>query len=154
MRSVTGKKAAKRVQAVHRTLAGLVALVLVAGLSGCDRVAVSPIAVRATGGEIEFMFCESIQAENIRVSTRLLPDDWQLVSDRAAQLQISDKQIVTLSELAGEPVMDVLLQPGEELIISVSSSDETQNALFQWPETEPRGWLTVDGEVLDDPCRE
>lgn len=143
-----------RTKAFHRTLAGLVALVLVGGLSGCDRVAVSPIAVRATGGEIEFMFCESIQAENMRVSTRLLPDDWQLVSDRAAQLQISDKQIVTLSELAGEPVMDVLLQPGEELIISVSSSDDTQNALFQWPENEPRGWLTVDGEVLDDPCRE
>ncbi len=153
MRFATGDKAAKRVQSVNRFLTGVLALALVGGLAGCDRVAVSPIAVRATGGEIEFMFCESIQAENIRVSTRLLPDDWQLVSDRAAQLQISDKQIVTLSELAGEPVTDVRLQPGEELVISVSSSDDTQSALFQWPETEPRGWLTVDGEVLDDPCR-
>jgi len=100
------------------------------------------------------MFCESIQAENIRVSTRLLPDDWQLVTDRSVQLQISDRQIVTLSQLAGEPVTDVPLQPGEELLISLSNSDDTQSALFQWPETETRGWLTVDGEVLDDPCRE
>lgn len=154
MHCVTGEKAAKRLQAVRRTLAGLVALVLVGGLAGCDRIAVSPIAVRVNGSEIEFMFCEGIQVERIRVETRLLPDNWRVVSARAVQLQISDRQIVTLSELAGERVADVLLRPREELIVSVSSSDDTQSALFQWPETESRGWLTIDGEVLDDPCRE
>ena len=153
MRCATGDKAVKRVQSVNRFLTGVLALALVGGLAGCDRVAVSPIAARVDGGEIEFMFCEGIQGERIRVETRLLPEDWRVVSARAVHLQISDGQIVTLSELAGEPVTDVRLQPGEELIISVSSTVETQSALFQWPETEPRGWLTVDGEVLDDPCR-
>ena len=133
-------------------LAGLLALALVGGLSGCDAIAVSSIAIRVDGGEVEFMVCQGMSVEHVRVETRALPDDWQAVVARPVQMEISDAQVVTLSQLAAAPTAGISLRPREQILISLSNSEETQSASFEWPETQPRGWLTNDGAVTNQPC--
>jgi hypothetical protein len=102
---------------------------------------------------LDFLFCEPIEAESIRIETRSDGEDWKVNAEVDIDLDIEAGQIVSYSELtAGADELEApVLAPGVELVIQVKGHDDIQTTSILWPDDFNDGWATA-GSVSVDPC--
>ena len=159
---LTSSVAGRRSAVPFRRGAVIIALAFLASsLAGCDPITQSdaPIALQGTEGAFAIAVCTSTTIESVLVQNRPAGErEWvsfwqatgslELVSGSRLESTTPDS---TWSVTSWSPPD---LQPGEDMTITLGTSDSIISVLISVPDEgmPATGWLKPNGEVADEAC--